>query len=76
MFALTESGRGTILGLVRSRASWRRAVRSDEKGRVLVKLGRGVGLRFNPALNGLLTSVPSVTRPDLHNTGGFYNSLC
>lgn len=29
----------------------------------------GSGLSFNPALNGLLTSVPSVTQSDLHNTG-------
>ena len=28
----------------------------------------GIGLSFNPALNGFLTSVPLVTWSDLHNT--------
>lgn len=36
----------------------------------------GLGLSFNPALNGLLTSVPLVTQSDLHNTGRPRYSLC
>lgn len=35
-----------------------------------------LGLSFNPALNGFLTSVPSVTQSDLHNTGRAGYSLC
>lgn len=30
---------------------------------------------FNAVLTSL-TFVPSVTRPDLHDTSGFYNSMC
>lgn len=52
------------------------AERSDEKEGFWSNWGGGGGQGcFNSALNGLLMSVPSVTQPDLHDTGGFCNSL-
>ena len=44
-------------------------VEGEQKRRMVAVEQEALGLSFNPALNGLMTSVPSVTQCDLHNTG-------